>query len=742
MRMVTALVSLLLLCAAPGGGDSRLASLEFSMLIECDFRDDVSETEVEYKIRIGESEPFVIKSSVGGRAVIGRRAQIGDPVTIDCLAPHWCPTNRGRVKEDFAVNLPVFLGEELEIRVSDPTRRLEEIEFGTWAYRAQQNAQHSIELVSLEPDWESGQAIGVANVPKRLSRDHQIRTDCCASVYRFGVTGKVLDVKLVPGSSIVGKVYDSNREPLPGATVEIIPDTSGDSRGAKRILNVYHTVETKEQGFFQLKGLARGSYRLGISSPEHAHHLTEFIDIGDSEEVALTKGIVLERVATYAVSVTPPVDPLNQDPWRVTVVSSASRDAHSSITEGGLSEFQLNPGEHLVAIEPLESSDDEPSRRITYWRDVVDVFDGLVSGVDLDLAVYELAVTYNDEPLASDVAISVGDQDRVILSTGADGLAKGLARKPINNILLLTIHGKEPDFQRTLNIPTTAEGDTIRLAVDLEGVTVSGVVTTANDEPTPLATVTANYGPAMQYSSTTTTPDGAYVLPAVPADSVISARHPRYGQSVETPVPGTTDPTIDLRLLEPERIKGQVFGPDGQPLPGVRAQIIPALPTLSDSGSASTELDGTFEVKTFLSSHAVARVLSPSYGTWVGCVSIDPESVLEIRLQHRFDTRLELTFDSQVKPDRTPTLDPLILLSPSGGFLTQQTLFEMSKAEASTDRFRVTNIPPGTYWIGFVGRTIGQLADAACSGRIPAGMSRIEILPGQPQTFDLDHLLD
>ncbi|MGE3801131.1 MAG: carboxypeptidase-like regulatory domain-containing protein [Candidatus Kapaibacterium sp.] len=90
------------------------------------------------------------------------------------------------------------------------------------------------------------------------------------AVLAFFVVAVALQAQ--PSCTLQGTVYDSNGEPIPGATVLVL----GTSRGAS----------TGADGKYVIQGLMPGSYKIRVTSLTHPDALTAIVDLLEGSVVS------------------------------------------------------------------------------------------------------------------------------------------------------------------------------------------------------------------------------------------------------------------------------------------------------------------------------------------------------------------------------------------------------------------------------------------------------------------------
>jgi hypothetical protein len=199
--------------------------------------------------------------------------------------------------------------------------------------------------------------------------DLRIAAEDFIPVYRWdvmvapGATRDLGDISLERGASLSGWIVtESSLSDRP--QVQVVPEVVGGTgtRTGERLSQRALSVETTERGFFHVRGIAPGSYRVLAQAPGHGTAERAPVIIEERCEHVLEEPLVLEPFAEVAVSVDPPVGPALH-PWTIRLrrqipLSSMYRQvAEDRVDENGFwSRADLESGHYLVEVLDSEGS--------------------------------------------------------------------------------------------------------------------------------------------------------------------------------------------------------------------------------------------------------------------------------------------------------------------------------------------------------------------------------------------------
>ena len=160
-----------------------------------------------------------------------------------------------------------------------------------------------------------------------ISADLSLGADGFIPQYRWGTAiaaGKTSDagtVELVRGASVSGWATAEEGAIAPGrCTASLVPLVApGGGRIGLRIEETAAKAAVQKSGFFQLRGVAPGSYLLAVEQAGFAAARAFPIEVWPGAETVVKQPLVLRRPLTLEFAIEPPLDWLGY-PWRVRVV--------------------------------------------------------------------------------------------------------------------------------------------------------------------------------------------------------------------------------------------------------------------------------------------------------------------------------------------------------------------------------------------------------------------------------------
>ena len=125
---------------------------------------------------------------------------------------------------------------------------------------------------------------------------------------------------LARGSSLVGRVETANGAPVSRlCRVELLASAVALLRAEDPRRADARSTRAGAQGFFQLAGVAPGSYALSVSQPGFATTTLMRVVIERDQETQLAQPLVLTLPLQLEVEVSPALDPWGQ-PWRAVLM--------------------------------------------------------------------------------------------------------------------------------------------------------------------------------------------------------------------------------------------------------------------------------------------------------------------------------------------------------------------------------------------------------------------------------------
>lgn len=569
----------------------------------------------------------------------------------------------------------------------------------------------------------------------RTTLDLRFAFPGAAPVYRWGVAPPAPEeardslhlgtLTLHPGGSLSGWVRDREAElPIPGASVVASPLTAQRERVPLHLSK----AAADERGFFQLYGLAAGSYRLEVAAEGRVPQVLDAVEIAAGSET-LIGTVDLDSPLQLSVQIDPPRHP-SGEPWDLVLspVRRISDEGPVRVTASreGIAEVgSLRPAEYYVKVQTANGEgllfEQHEIRR-----------DGWLT-LEVPVVAVEGDVRLAGEPLEATVELLTGAGDRVELASDEDGAIAGWMRRPERPWVQATVSWREGDEERrrVLEVVPAIEDDVIRLEIELPSGAVYGEVVDSEGIPQRRFRVTAT--PAEDASSFTrirgeTDDSGRFHLTGLsPTRYFLQAGGNGGTTSEVVPVdlsPGY--PIDEVRLVvRPTRKLTIVVTAAGQPVAGATVSLaalgrIPVSLTSTSDAQGRVELEVPEDVE-----RAVVRVVAPSRLLWSACLPIAEER-LPLALPDLPMGVLSLTLSG--RNDLPPILGGrMVLLTGDGGFVEYGALVHWNRKrndervvaqedEHVVETITLSGLAPGSYALTWTRAPEWELAARACAG--------------------------
>jgi protocatechuate 3,4-dioxygenase beta subunit len=409
-----------------------------------------------------------------------------------------------------------------------------------------------------------------------------------------------LDFRLDPGTQISGRVVmRDTREPVPGARVRAVPvERAGYRRPG---------VETDAEGRFTLPAVAPGDWQI-------AARKGPLVGSGPPMRVVAAlpiEGIDIEVERAFGISgrVTDPAGAPAADILVVAELGGTTEGGGAATGPDGTFAIEgLVPGAYELTAQPRQ----EGPRAY-----------GTVTITDRDVAAVELRLPapVMVQGQVTDGAGAPAPQVRVIaimgqgaarsrdLSRSSIQLTDGTGRFAFRGLeagaLSLRGEGKAGGIA-TWGPETVKPGEARQVALRLtDGATLVGKVSYPDGAPAAGARVSVRSPEDRRgrVSSAVVGPDGRYALRSLIPGTALAVAHrskaPTFEGSSPVSLAADRETTLDLTLPGPASIRGLALLPDRRPAAGalVVASTAPAKPSLSQSASATADIDGSFLIE-------------------------------------------------------------------------------------------------------------------------------------------------
>lgn len=556
--------------------------------------------------------------------------------------------------------------------------------------------------------------------------DLRLRARGFISQYRWGVkvpARRALDVGVLdlrPGASLVGWVQVPGREKAEDCRVELRPQAAGsassptDEARHGRI----RQAAVSSRGFFELDGMAPGSYRLTVQHPHLATATVGPLGVLFGSETEVDP-IRLQPPIRLEAHLHPATDPYGSR-WTVDLLregaapgSSESVATSTASAEGVWRAPGLSPGHYFLRVAG--------SHNARWAYQALEAVPGMAPvEVDLPVVQVEGEVRLGKEPL-----------EALIWFGGQNGARRIAARSQVDGRFSVALPPQQaPWYVEIYNQPRavtarffdvdvrkSADQPVARVRFELPDTLVKGRVVDENEQPVPGAFVDAfgSAGPLDQAKSRS-----AGEKAAVPGEFEFRGLRPGTWRLMADAAGGTaglvSDPRSveltagraeeDLRLVLRRRIElsGEIVDPSGQPVAGADVEGLPELasgPYIGWQPHATTDSAGTFTLQLPDSTTAVElTLLAPGFA--VRQLRVDPRNTepLVLTVEQVAGTLVLLYPEAPEKGDPSPVVRRL-----------RTTLFHdyripidlanwaylQGVAESVPERFVVPMLEPGHY---------------------------------------------
>lgn len=398
-----------------------------------------------------------------------------------------------------------------------------------------------------------------------------------------GATRELGEISLERGASLAGwVVMESSRPERP--RVQLVPEVVGGSGTptGDRLSSRALTADATDRGFFHLRGVAPGSYRLratatGTGTAERAPVVVE-----ERREHVLDEPLMLEPLAQAVVSVDPPVGP-DLQPWTIKLrreiplssmyqpVKEGPVDEHGVWSQAG-----LESGRYLVEVLDSNGS--------SHFRQELDL-DSRTRPLAVALSLVPVRGTLRagELPLSRKVWFERWDGLRVQMVSDESGALEGvLPEEGIWKVRIAPVRGRGQRWLEDQVEVVRAKGDTwAEVAIELPATHLVGEVLDSDRQPVAGALVRA-YGRARPLAEIFTRGDGSFEIHGLPAGEIqvrAEARGNLESALMKVEVGADEEPSpLELIVREQRALRGRVVL-NGRPLAGASVHYqVPGAP--------------------------------------------------------------------------------------------------------------------------------------------------------------------
>ncbi len=553
-------------------------------------------------------------------------------------------------------------------------------------------------------------------------------------------------IQLERGASIAGWVAVEGGKIDPESCVARLTPAADCRSDLGEALKLTATVsETKVggDGFLQFTAVAPGTYALSVVQPGYAAATVDLIRVSPKEETFLEQPLVLTAPLTLRLQIDPALDP-NQQPWKVTIHTSASKAANGgrmglahagpADRQGQLVVTDLSPGEIRVQVE-----DSEGNRAFTTGTSHWSLETSMSRRIEIPRIQIEGQIHLGEEPLAATLWFGGRSGSlRARLESDEEGRFSGIL--PQEGFWRLQVTAEKPKLETWLatQVDKPSKG-AARLVLRLPDTRLFGRVVDFDGAPLVRGSVNALGRSHSTIQRATTDSSGRFEFRGLAEGKTALAGESRSGcqtgKVLVTLAEGEEVGPIELRCRKQKRITGTVTGRRG-PVGAARVRLVGAGAQLG-GGEATTGADGGFSVTMPTNVvRAVAHVAAPGYGYRPVRVTLGEEP-LHLRVEE------EAGIVEIVRPgdeDSLMSRDLRLVLFRGGLEVhTNLTGFNSSQeVDGQLGWYRIPGLAPGEFTACILGpaptpgMAPAMAESSACdSGQLTAG-ARLRLSPQPP----------
>ncbi|HEX3555265.1 MAG TPA: carboxypeptidase-like regulatory domain-containing protein [Thermoanaerobaculia bacterium] len=578
--------------------------------------------------------------------------------------------------------------------------------------------------------------------------DLVISAEGLSSHYRWSVqvpAGKTLSlgaIELERGASVAGWVAVEEGAIEPGRCTARLAVLVAGGSSLKSVSDLERTAferQVGKDGFFQLSGLAPGTYALEVRQPGFPPVRRAPVRVAPGAETLLAEPLILRHSLDLQFAVHPALDWLGR-PWRAQIFQLGERQPVPLVFDGTADE-----GGRLAV--PGQSSGrfrvdlkDSLGNRLYSGEHSVDGPNSAPQSIEVRFITVEGRIRLGEEPLVSTLWFG-GSYGATSVKMEADAEGRFHGVLPREGLWRIEIAAGEPGFPTWTRAEVQASrSGKARVEIVLPDTRIFGRVVDEQGKPVPKADV-AIQGESVELA-TTADADGSYEVRALPQGPVwlgAQSSSQLSDRVFATLVEGRAVGPIELRLHSTRQLSGTVLSSRG-PVVGSRVTVLARAP--GGSGAvATTGTDGAFHVDLPQAVSRVEVVVSaPGFALRAFDASTEGEPlVLQVTEEGGgLEITLPLTEDEILREN-------LLLAIFQNGFFVPgsawgQWAYDQGQPRGRSDRtLRVPNVAPGEYRACLLPRQLEMsLAsvlvpeEAICSSGFLAPGATLSLKPGRP----------
>jgi len=535
--------------------------------------------------------------------------------------------------------------------------------------------------------------------------------------------------RLQHGSSVVGWVTTVSGPASPRqcrvrleAPLPAVPENPEVvSRSAQRALE----TAIDDRGFFHLRDVPVGTYRLTASQPGFAPAVVAPLRVLTNAETELREPIVLLRPAELHLLVDPPIAP-DQQPWHLFVLQPGQITGHAEkVAEGrcgpngAFTRTGIAPGPITIEIQD--------SRGSVYLRQDT-AFEPGAPPIVFDLPVVRLEgrLSLGKQPLAASLRF-IRWKPAQEVRTAADEDGRFEVVLPGEGTWKVAVSASIPPVRRQLSgVEVKATNGKASVRLTIPDSVLEGAV--RYEDGTPASDVSVNVLELIERTAHQLVTDttGRFTVRGLDGEVQLVAEATRAGRTLTsdtvqvTVTPESSSPHANLVLREKQPLAGRLVDSIGSALAGA---FVLALPYPSGTGLAAfendvTDVDGTFAVDLPGGTQQVELIaMAPGHALTARWVTVSTQEVGFVI------ARDAGTIVIEVPPDAVDPMTGLVpVLFQDGAMLDLPTLGTWSAGHGrprlpTSGRMEIPGLAPGNYRLCLV--PLGQVSAAlATAGRL------------------------
>jgi hypothetical protein len=406
------------------------------------------------------------------------------------------------------------------------------------------------------------------------------------------------EMKLQRGASVVGWIAFGRSARGKNKDVRVVLRSAVSDPPARGAATV--AVVPNERGFFELSGLAPGSYTISAEAPGPLVTESREVKVSANAEAELTTALVLEQPHKVQVQIDPPKPPAG-DRWTITLFSYNEMTHHQDVVARNSVEVTglwgspgIRPGSYVIQVG---SGDSQLVRQEFRMENA----DNQIA-ITVPLTHVHGSVKLGDRALSATVWIGGKHGSPTIpLTTDDDGAFSGDVSLVPGKEWAVTIDSEHPRVERTVRqTPVAESGGSLRLDIAIPNNGMHGIVVDGDGHPVGPAIINiATPDPAQAVVQTHGDKQGAFDLVGLlPGHYTAEAMTFDHRQSKPTPVevdPANGSSEVKLVVEGQSLFSGRVLS-EASPVPGTGVTLVPTNTDVAFMPNATTNADGEFNV--------------------------------------------------------------------------------------------------------------------------------------------------